>query len=137
MGSIYYCFLCNAEFNTYGEWNAHLNVKLIIIFDVFQINVYIFCRNFIYIFLSQLRCLAVFWCDIFESVQVVFFPIFSSQLHWLAILWCNIFEPVHYMFIYDRICSRYVWTSWFSLCWRSKKVYINLLLFFFLCWKCL
>ena len=31
MDSIYYSFLCDAEFNTSEEWNAHLNVSFFLL----------------------------------------------------------------------------------------------------------
>ena len=37
MDSVYYCFLCDAEFNSSEEWNPHLSVSLFIklIFSTF------------------------------------------------------------------------------------------------------
>ena len=83
MNSVYYCFLCDAESKTSEEWNAHLNVSFSIFLNeidffstfstffklTFIFSVLTFSSYFFHIYSSWLRCLVMFWYDMFESVQ--------------------------------------------------------------------
>ena len=84
MDSIYYCFLCGAEFNTSEEWNAHLNVSFfyfslliyfLCLFKDFKTNVCIFCIDFFFIIFSHIFIAMVLlsnFCDMSELVQDMF-----------------------------------------------------------------
>ena len=120
MGSIYYCFFCDAEFNTSKGGNAHLNVRFFIFFSVklfsllnyfstfstfFKLKFIFLYKLYSHIFIS-IACLAIFDVICLNLFKLCCFHIFSSELCRLGIFWYDMFELVQYMFIYDRICLK-------------------------------
>ena len=80
MDSIYYCFLCGAEFNTSEEWNAHLNVSFfyfpLLIYCLnlclkTLINVYIFCIEFSFVLFSHIFILIALLSNFFFCIDLM------------------------------------------------------------------